>query len=220
MALVHYPHQCSLHRGWVLWWKYLRQGLIHTLTNLREGERWDIGVTRGGEQFLPAFRIRQTRGRWLSLRMRSAHLKVGPSSSAADECEKADWEQQQSPRSSTSSQDPASSATDPASCRIITISSGWETPSFQSWYNMSGWLQVLGWLRIKSAGFVWDWFWRSSFSDRRPPINSCLPSKRPNFLTYVGGGLCERVSQSLWYDVDAGAKSRWVFAPIKPLDGG
>ena len=27
----------------------LRQDLIHSETNLREGERWDRGVTRGGE---------------------------------------------------------------------------------------------------------------------------------------------------------------------------
>ena len=55
-------------------------------------------------------------GRCLSLRMRNPDLKVGlPSSSAADEREKADWEQQQqqSPRTTTS-QDPATTSTDPA----------------------------------------------------------------------------------------------------------
>ena len=44
------------------------------------------------------------------------------SSAAADECEKADWEQQQqqqSPRTTTS-QDPAST-TDPAPCRIVAV---------------------------------------------------------------------------------------------------
>ena len=49
--------------------------------------------------------------------MRNPELKVGLPSSSADECEKADWEQQQqqqqSPRTSTS-QDPATSSTDPA----------------------------------------------------------------------------------------------------------
>ena len=28
----------------------LRQDLIHSETNLREGERWDRGVTRGGRR--------------------------------------------------------------------------------------------------------------------------------------------------------------------------
>ena len=44
------------------------------------------------------------------------------SAAAADECEKADWEQQQqqqSPRTTTS-QDPAST-TDPAPCRIVAV---------------------------------------------------------------------------------------------------
>ena len=47
--------------------------------------------------------------------MRNTQLKVGLPSSSADECEKADWEQQQqqSPRTTTS-QDPATTSTDPA----------------------------------------------------------------------------------------------------------
>ena len=88
--------------------------MIQTEPNLREGERWERGDKRGRRGVLGSYLLSGQAGRCLSLRMRNPDLKVGLPSSSADECEKADWEQQQqqSPRTTTS-QDPATS-TDPA----------------------------------------------------------------------------------------------------------